>query len=595
MFHVKLALATFLLALFACASACRKEASPKPADPGPQVAALQVLAPDDLQAIANFTRSAALGKAREISTAEIPRALRLPTVGVYVAVRAQGERIGETWGHADSAASAIAAALETLGPQPNADTLELFIGLEIQVLHPRRDKRRLRSNIHRGIFGLAIGSSESQELFSPTYVLASNRKNERLIELYAKRRALSAKALDELFYGFLLGPQLLIPLQSKSAAQLLERGNRYVELDEVTPQSVAAFANGMADWMSNNTHTDGRMTYLYYPSQGAEAKGRDNLIRQFMASIALIRVAKKSKHPSHMARATLNLDYNLGKYYKLEGDKGVVELRGKVKLGALALAALAIVEHPERARWSQQEAALRTSVQSLWQEDGSFRTFLRPEGRNDNQNFYPGEALLLWATLYTETKDPALLAQFMKSFRYYRQYHLDTSVAHRRNPAFIPWHTQAYYMVWRETRDPELAAFVFEMNDWLLGVQEWDEAQYPDTRGRFYDPDRPFGPPHASATGVYLEGLIDAYQLARSLGDESRAKAYQTAILRALRSGMQLQFADELDMFYVHDKKAVRGGLRTTVYDNQIRCDNVQHTLMGTLKVLDSDVLSKAP
>jgi hypothetical protein len=402
--------------------------------------------------------------------------------------------------------------------------------------------------------------------------------------------------MQKLSYDFLLGPQLLVPLpsspNSKPSAQLMERGNRYHPIEEVSQKSVAEFADRMSTWMWKSLHPDGRMTYLYWPSQGKEAPGKDNLIRQFMATIALGRIAARSRAPEHWQRSAQNIDFNLQKYYSREGEFGIVELRGKVKLGATALAALAIVEHQERSKWQEQEAALRRTVQSLWQEDGSFRTFFKPAGRNDNQNFYPGEALLLWASLYRESHDEKLLAQIMKSFRYYRGWHLDSSVNDRRNPAFIPWHTQAYYMVWLETKDDELKDFIFEMNDWLLGVQQWKDVQYRDTQGRFHDPKRPFGPPHASSTGVYLEGLVDAYQLAKKTGDDKRAAAYATAVRRGLRSSMQLQFADELDMFYVSEKDAVFGGLRTTVYDNQIRCDNVQHTLMGTQKILETDLLA---
>ncbi len=125
------------------------------------------------------------------------------------------------------------------------------------------------------------------------------------------------------------------------------------------------------------------------------------------------------------------------------------------------------------------------------------------------------------------------------------------------------------------------------MIDWILDLEEWQSARVPDMKGRFYDPARPrYGPPHASSTGVYLEGLIDAYRLAKDVGDESRAKLYRRAILRGLRSLMQLQFVDDVDMFYISRVKAVRGGLRTTVYDNTIRVDNIQHGLMAILRIL---------
>jgi hypothetical protein len=175
----------------------------------------------------------------------------------------------------------------------------------------------------------------------------------------------------------------------------------------------------------------------------------------------------------------------------------------------------------------------------------------------------------------------------MKSFEYYRKWHLETN----RNPAFIPWHTQACYKLWKQTRDERLREFIFQMNDWLLSMQQSeDNVVYRDATGRFYDPNRPFGPPHSSATGVYLEGLIDAFLLARQTSDNKRMDDYRSAIVRGLRSVMQLQFTDEIDMFYISEskRKLARGGIRTTVYDNQIRCDNVQHNLMAILKILDA-------
>ncbi|MGB1014408.1 MAG: hypothetical protein ACPG4T_09775, partial [Nannocystaceae bacterium] len=206
----------------------------------------------------------------------------------------------------------------------------------------------------------------------------------------------------------------------------------------------------------------------------------------------------------------------------------------------------------------------------------------KPANRNDVQNFYPGEAQLAWAERYLETRDQALLDRFMASFAYYRDWHRA-----QKNPAFIPWHTQAYYMVWRQTRNPDLREFVLEMNDWLLAMQQWDDLEYADMQGRYHDPSHPeYGPPHASSTGVYLEGLIDAFAMARELGDDLRATAYRRAIVRGLRSSLQLCFSDDLHMFYINKRKRLRGGLRTTIYDNVVRVDNVQHVQLAVLKIL---------
>jgi hypothetical protein len=300
-----------------------------------------------------------------------------------------------------------------------------------------------------------------------------------------------------------------------------------------------------------------------------------------MATVCLNRVAKDFGGASLAAVAKRNLAYNLSSTFRQQADFGYIWMDGSAKLGAAALAALAILESPERKSYVHEEDALHRLMYELSNPDGSFDTFHIPRERTDNQNFYSGEALLFLAARYRVSRDPQELARIMAAFRYYRDWHRAN-----RNPAFVPWHTQAYCLTWQVTRDRVLAAFIFEMNDWLLSMQQWESAEYPDMQGRFYDPARPqFGPPHASSTGVYLEGLTDAFALARNLGDTARQERYRTAIVRGIRSLMQLQFKDAVDCFYVAAVDRVLGGVRTTVYDNTIRVDNVQHALMALLKV----------
>jgi hypothetical protein len=130
------------------------------------------------------------------------------------------------------------------------------------------------------------------------------------------------------------------------------------------------------------------------------------------------------------------------------------------------------------------------------------------------------------------------------------------------------------------------------MNDWLLEHQQWGGVLDPDLWGRFYSPDKPYGPPHASSTGVYLEGLVDALAVASALGDERRSIDYRRAVHRGMRSIAQLQFKDRLDAFYVKKIDAVLGAVRTETYNNEIRVDNIQHPTMALLKfkTLDSQI-----
>lgn len=531
----------------------------------------------------------------------VPERLDAPGYPAYVALRYEGVKMGQGWGEGKTALDALRQAMQHAqrqvaedGEDPlRIDAIEIDLSRDFRRYEMPRDRRALLANVHRGVRGLELEDSKGTAYFAPSYAIATNRSFKRLIE----RRA---EALDLEFDTYLEqagirtfeADQMLVDTNELERSRLMVRGNEVVPADGVTAQSTQQLADSLAGWLERNVAKNGRLTYKYEPSTGRSSKG-NNMIRQFMATIALEKTAAARDSSEGWALAARNLDYNLRTFYRSEtgpdGETyGLIEYNGKVKLGAMSLAALAIVLHPERERWASQEEALLRTIDSLAEADGSFRTFYKPADRTDNQNFYPGEALLLWAHLYRESPTDDGLARYMKAFDYYRRWHLEPA---NRNPAFVPWHSQAHFIMWEQTKDERLAEFVFEMNDWLVEtMSQWGEAPYPDMRGRFYTDEHKYGVPHASSTGVYLEGLIDAYALAEALGDGERQERYRLAITRGLRSTMQLGFFDPVDMFYVRKRKRryVEGGVRTATYDNVIRCDNVQHNLMAIWKILDA-------
>lgn len=558
-----------------------------------------LLKESDMAVVARYVR--ALWNSEPLSSSDpLPARFNTPAQAVYLAARSNGLRIFETWTTDGTTQEALTNAIQLARSGIPPDRFSSVNVLEIVLSHSYEpfflnepaSKKALLSNIHRGVKGLELSYGSITARYAPTYILASNRDNKRLIELFCQQNNITEADFVRTgkVYQF-EGEQVLVRLKPKLRATLMERGNVYVRPEEVTRKNILNTALRAGQWLVNNVHKDGRMTYKYWPSSGKESDS-NNMIRQWMGTVGLIRFGKMQQDDSILALAEKNIGYNLTNFFYEEDGYGLINEQGSVKLGAVALACLALFEHPKREQWLPYEISMQRTIDSLWNTDGSFTTFFKPKGVNRNQNFYPGEALVYWAHLYEKYPNPDLLDRFLRSFEYYKAWHLDPS---NRNPAFIPWHTQAYYIIWKIHKWPALAEFIFEMNDWLLPVQQWPKnPEYRDILGRFYDPDRPFGPPHASSTGVYLEGLIDAFALARSLGDEERMKNYRIAINRGLRSVMQLQFVDDIDMFYISpsNRRYVEGGIRTTEYNNEIRCDNIQHNLMAMIKILDTFVES---
>lgn len=548
----------------------------------PQGSPSETLAPAALAQLVDAVERLVRATGNDHPLPPIPFLPTEPRGRAYVALRVEGERLADAWAEGETPEEALRAAILTARSALDGEERARVDVVEVSIAGRDLDSapagESIGENLDRGVVGMSLELEDGSTVHvPPTRMLADNRSFESVVEqLVEDGRQPRRVTLFE-------ATQALIELDTASVVTL-ERGNVLVTASDVTAGSVGELAEGMSTWLTTQLREEGRMVYEYWPSRGEESDS-NNMIRQWMATIALVRVAGLRSDSELIERIADNIDYNLEiSYTDVDGLGHIADPDGDVKLGAIALAALAISRHPERERWAAEEAALRRSVDELWNEDGSLTSFLVPQGRNDNQNFYPGEALLLWAATLEEAPDESLLARFMKSFEYYRQWHRE-----QRNPAFIPWHTMAYEKVWRITGDEDLREFIFEMNDWLIAMQQWDDAPAPDVAGRFYDPDHPeYGPPHASSDGVYLEGLIAAYRVADESGDVARSERYRLAIARVLRHLMQLQFVDDIDMYYVSRREAVEGGLRTTGYDNRIRVDNVQHGLLGVLDVLET-------
>ena len=444
---------------------------------------------------------------------------------------------------------------------------------------------RVFFNRARGLVGMEIVFRGEVARLAPTRMLAANLGFERALGTFFEDRAIGAG--DFRARGSLRAfkaRQFLLPGETGHGPVELYRGSTLIDPTPSPDEDRAGdLAAGIGRWMTGNLSTDGALPYKYWPSRGEDSPA-DNAIRRFLASLALGRLGELRANATIRDAARRNLRFNLRRYFRDIGNgRGAIVERTGAKLGAAAVAGLAILESPARGEFLEELRMLAAGVHSLADDDLGFRTFFFPHERDgENWNFYSGEALLFQAEaarrgLAIAPSPERCAAAFERCRARHRR---------RRNPAFVPWHTQACASLYAQTGRREFADFVFEINDWLLPMQQWDGLA-PDLRGRFYNPRRPdFGPPHAASTGAYLEGLVDAAALARATGDRTRVEVYERAIARGLRSLRQLQFRDERDAFYISKRKRVLGALRTEVYDNAVRVDSAAHALAAAIKIL---------
>lgn len=511
---------------------------------------------------------------------------KFPKDAIWICVRRSGRIKREGW----IENMALSAIRNLVNADPE-EIVEVCVADNFQLVRSNRFDNVFYNRV-RGLVGIEIEFLNEIIRLSPTRMIAYNLSFKRAREKFLLEKNLR---LDEFVskakvYSF-TAKQFLLIGENDNRPQELFRGSIVIEPMSASIETRAAnLANGIGQWMVRNISANGEIPYKYWPSRGTESPA-DNAIRRFLGSWTLARFGEFRNCRKISEAARLNLRYNLNRYFKDigEGRGAIVESTG-AKLGASAVAGLAIMASHTREEFSLELEMLATGINSMVHDQLGFHTFFFPSERDgENWNFYSGEALLFWAEAVRRGMKFAPSIELCKKvFTRCRAIH-----SRKRNPAFIPWHTQASVLLFAETGHREFADFSFEINDWLLPMQQC-KGLPADLCGRFYNPRFPeFGPPHAASTGAYLEGLADALALADFLGDQVRFTAYKNVIRLGLRSLRQLQFRDQRDAFYVTKRLRVLGALRTETYDNSIRVDSASHALSAALKILHPTKFSK--
>ncbi len=240
---------------------------------------------------------------------------------------------------------------------------------------------------------------------------------------------------------------------------------------------------------------------------------------------------------------------------------------GDVKLGYSAFAILSLLEmeHPRKDEYLRR---LADGILSLQGADGAFKTFFTSDS-GSGQDYYPGEALFALMSLYEETGEVRYAEAVANAFMYYRIYwHASKSTA------FVPWQTRAYTRLYRASRDSRVSSFLFDMNDWML--KQHDPSDASGCSGFDFAS-------KGVAAGVYIEGVVEAYSLARELNDTARANCYANYV----REGLDYQLT--LQVTGPGNESAALGGFRGG--DGKLRVDRTQHAVSAIMGACDAGIV----
>lgn len=384
-------------------------------------------------------------------------------------------------------------------------------------------------------------------------------------------------------------------LTSSSSSALIRGSARdFSKLGEFPNEMFVSCRRG-ADWLSRNNDTSGRFRPGFMPALNIEMEG-DSYLRQAGAAFALARTARFLGHEIYAARATQTILKLLDETKVDSSDPTCrhTSLPSAVlnRLGAAALLVLAIHELPspqpdvldkaeQMCNWIRRQARTDGSLRCHDGEDDPANT-----DEIDAINEYPG--LALYAVLRTQKHRPAAWKTELarKAVVYYRGWWKD-----HRDMAFVPWQTAAYAEAFVQTKDAAFAQFVFEMNDWLCGLQYdqldprrlcWQGGFMKCVEGKGVDVLPTVG------SAVYAESLAEARRAARAATDVDRYQRYNEALQRCLQFLVRLQYTNaNTQHFEVWYRPRLVGGFHFSSQDGNLRIESTQHALLALVTYLE--------
>jgi hypothetical protein len=215
------------------------------------------------------------------------------------------------------------------------------------------------------------------------------------------------------------------------------------------------------------------------------------------------------------------------------------------------------------------------------QGDGTFG----PE-EPDAVNHYPGIAL--YALMRSQLRRPASWKTEMvrKAVAYYRPWW-----ARQKSLAFVPWQTAAYTEAYIQTREQAFADCIFEMNDWLCGMQyERIDPRHARWYGGFmsWSDGKAVETAPQVISGLYAEGLAQACRTAQEAADVPRHKRYTDALQHCLQFLTTLQYSDANTQHFEETyRQRLVGGFYASFQDGNLRIDYTQHAVSALVLYLE--------
>ncbi len=196
----------------------------------------------------------------------------------------------------------------------------------------------------------------------------------------------------------------------------------------------------------------------------------------------------------------------------------------------------------------------------------------QPVRQLQDHDYLPGVTLSALAAASRATGNLAFGLDWDPSLAFYRR-----RWANVRPWGLLAWHLQAWTAVHRIEPADRYAEFVFALADWAIDRQL-------RKNGAFLTDMAPVASFH---TAVVAEGMADAWSLARRLGDDARARRYESSWWAAVGFASRLAIGPG-DVFALRSGPRAVGGVRATESSSELRVDYTSHLVAALVKGLDA-------
>ena len=382
--------------------------------------------------------------------------------------------------------------------------------------------------------------------------------------------------------------QPVVPAVLIKSAQEASPGARDLAKLPPAQRHLYLSAKSGMEWLERVNKPDGRFVPGFIPALRTPLE-HDSYLHQAGAALTLARAAAYFQDARGTAIAkqailTLLLETTTDKSTRFTAAPEAFLNR----LASAGLLIQAIHELPNPAADLLQYAdELTNYLQTQQQADGSFAlTIENASARAEIIQQGTGPALHGLARSHVHRPAPWKLDAVRKACVYYHAWWKQN-----KNLPMIPEHTAAYAEAYLATKDQGLAECVFEMNDWLCGLQYGHgDARRAHWAGGFSPSNdcktQPAAPDIHSAAAA--ESLAQACRVARAAGDAQRLQRYRTALENCLMFVTTLQYQESNTQHFAdwYRQNVLVGGFHLSHQDGNLRIDYTQHAVAALVQHL---------